>query len=384
MLSKLLILASAIAFASASCPDSCSGHGSCGKYDSCSCFARWGGVNCADRECPYGLSWVTANPTVTTLKIPANGLGGTRAYTECSSRGTCNRDSGECECFPGYEGRGCRRTTCPNDCSGHGRCLYNHQINSAVTQYVDFTSQHWDQKKTRQCVCDPGYEGYDCSQRMCPKGDDPITTCGVNDANQPNDAGISHHTVQKVSIGDNCDTNKFFALTYKDAYGGEWVTRPISAACYPSTDITDDTAAKAVCVDIENALEELPNFIIPNVTVTYEYKKWDGVSAWITGDTGEYLCSVAFTDAANAGKQAMLQIKGGDHNNANMQPRYNSGTLLATQITIREDATHHESGGSYTELVECSNRGTCDHASGLCQCFQGYTGEACHEQTIYF
>ena len=54
-------------------------------------------MNCAQRECPYGLSWVAANPDVTTLKIPAGGsLGGKHAYTECSSRGVCNRDSGEC------------------------------------------------------------------------------------------------------------------------------------------------------------------------------------------------------------------------------------------------------------------------------------------------
>ena len=28
----------------------------------------------------------------------------------------------------------------------------------------------------RGCVCDEGYEGYDCSLVMCPTGDDPETT----------------------------------------------------------------------------------------------------------------------------------------------------------------------------------------------------------------
>jgi len=44
-------------------------------------------------------------------------------YMECSNQGLCDRGSGECECFDGYSGIDCGATSCPNDCSGNGRCL---------------------------------------------------------------------------------------------------------------------------------------------------------------------------------------------------------------------------------------------------------------------
>merc|ERR1711998_636200 len=166
----------------ASCDNACSGHGTCGQNGVCTCFDNWGvglgrvSGDCSERICPFEFAWVDT----------PDKLGNHHKYAECANRGICDRETGECECFPGYEGKGCARTTCPNDCSGHGRCMEIQDMPFQITphQYAtgDFLSQSahtfassyhkWDAEKTRGCVCDPEYGDVDCSKRMCMHGND--------------------------------------------------------------------------------------------------------------------------------------------------------------------------------------------------------------------
>lgn len=169
------------------------------RDDGSFCSNGYTGNTCTERVCAYGLSsstsaFLTSGDSVHTPTSTAgwdieswgggSDYGGTHSYTECSSQGVCDRLTGECACFAGYQGKGCRRTVCPNDCSGHGRCSSNQQINP---QYVghragdevstSFSTQFWDFDKTMQCSCDRGFAGNDCSERICPHGDDVLTSC---------------------------------------------------------------------------------------------------------------------------------------------------------------------------------------------------------------
>ena len=49
--------------------------------------------------------------------------------------------TGVCECFPGYEGKVCQRSSCPNTCSGHGRCEYIENLGYAATAFDFADSQ---------------------------------------------------------------------------------------------------------------------------------------------------------------------------------------------------------------------------------------------------
>eukprot|EP00286_Rhodomonas_abbreviata_P022250 CAMPEP_0181294808 /NCGR_PEP_ID=MMETSP1101-20121128/3805_1 /TAXON_ID=46948 /ORGANISM="Rhodomonas abbreviata, Strain Caron Lab Isolate" /LENGTH=75 /DNA_ID=CAMNT_0023399505 /DNA_START=459 /DNA_END=683 /DNA_ORIENTATION=+ len=39
----------------------------------------------------------------------------------------------------------------------------------------------WDTDKIKGCKCDYPASGYDCSQTLCPSGDDPLTLNQVNE-----------------------------------------------------------------------------------------------------------------------------------------------------------------------------------------------------------
>jgi len=106
-------------------------------------------------------------------------------YAECGARGLCNREEGLCECFPGFEGYACQRSICPNLCSGHGACdslkeMAEDKEEGDGVSLMDWSGvgnlhyDLWDRNKIYGCSCDDGWEGADCSLKMCVKGVDPL------------------------------------------------------------------------------------------------------------------------------------------------------------------------------------------------------------------
>jgi len=122
--------------------------------------------------CPYGNAWIDDPVAINTAHRMA----------ECSNAGSCDRSTGQCVCFPGYEGKACARTQCPNDCSGRGTCQSAKQFaadqdeagtdisGSAIT--VTYSAA-WDSRKMFGCKCEEGFRGPDCSLIECPSGPDP-------------------------------------------------------------------------------------------------------------------------------------------------------------------------------------------------------------------
>merc|ERR1712230_119312 len=151
------------------------------------------------------------------------------------------------------EGEGCRRITCPNSCSGHGQCVNMHVSNAAYAA--------WDEKKTVECQCDPGYTGADCSLRKCPLGTDPIATVYIND-----------QSVYKIEWGQQSGaafgsaTTEFpngqvhWTMSYKDDYGDIWTTSAVTTYYQART----DTGSLAIGPSVTENLVSTPFFMDPD------------------------------------------------------------------------------------------------------------------------
>lgn len=396
----VVALVACLGLAAAECPHACSGHGTCGPKDECNCYPNWQAADCSERTCPFGLSFVdtpqgdlnhdgaVSDATVAVQWSNVNtwerfpNVAGSQYvarrneahfYVECSNKGFCNRESGLCECFEGYEGSSCQRTTCPSDCSGHGVCRTVEEIaaGSLNKKLVDrgqsfdiwsgvetsFTYNLWDGDKNQACVCDFGYSGFDCSMRECPRGDDPMTH-RAKDCNGY--ACANERQIMTVdTTGFSNGGSGFMSLNFTDWTGQTWATNQVQIGL-PGVSIADagsypiNSAATSTAM-WKQELEGIPNGVFENVRVET--------------NVAANVYSVTFTFYDNSGNLPLLvaNVHEGTH------PATDSA-FATTDITITEDRAGNK------EQSTCSNRGICDYESGICKCFKGYYDDDCSVQ----
>mmetsp|Transcript_16738 Transcript_16738/g.16831 ORF Transcript_16738/g.16831 Transcript_16738/m.16831 type:complete len:712 (+) Transcript_16738:80-2215(+) len=320
------VLVAFIASVTAECPNACSSHGKCGAFDMCICFRNWMANDCSERVCPFGLAHVdspkgdldssggalsgpgttvVANsdlyPYGTTEQFPAmtNSQGDALTntahyYMECSNKGICDRATGDCLCFPGYEGSSCQRASCPSDPEGGGVCS-GHGVCQTVQEYAeddyDNIYELWDKDSSMICKCDPGYSGPDCSKRQCKYGFDPLYDDYKSTLRYSNWTYVIYTKTPTTVYGN-------YSITFYDAHGEDWQTDPIDI--------------NATCADVIMALESLPNKVVPKgslrcYTDVSTYGQTDSLSTYF--DAVIYLkARFWITFPQNPGKLKQIKI----------------------------------------------------------------------------
>merc|ERR1712072_921042 len=284
-------------------------------------------------------------------------------------------------------GKACQRTSCPNDCSGHGQCEYIENLgfkhgtwdyhaaatsnayvadptSSFMSSDVTLPYRYWDNQKTRGCMCDPEWGDVDCSKRMCPYGND------VMDHRQDMNTAQKHHTqtisftIQGTDVSQDGNT---FALTFKSKLNETFTTTPIvwdssvaTGTAGTETDFADFSR------DIKTALEALPNNVIDLVVVK--------TTSTNSGNVVTPTITIEFTGAQVQGKQNLLTMRTYECGDG-CTPKLSGLELVPGNNRIFESVV--ADFNSY----ECGRRGKCNYDTGVCQCFSGYTGSACNTAT---
>ena len=329
------------AFVSAgACPNQCSLHGTCNSDGTCTCDNGWDyAADCSLRTCPTGKAWAdkaydedTAHSTV-----------------ECSNAGFCDRSKGICVCFDGFTGSACQRSTCPNECSGHGLCITVANAGLFYGPWYDVpgggsrTGQGpaytgWDKDSTTLCTCDAGYFGADCSRKMCPKGDDPVTVAQNN---------------RQIEVSITNWGNSATSLSGVARFTFELYTMELDMG-----NLND-----ASCT---NAWNSLPNVKEASCNVT----------TYNTDMTRKM--NVTFLDWPTFPKENNIYSHTGnpplDHFWCDVSGMNNYADLHCNITDVISD--------NVFEYDFCANRGLCDFESGTCLCFDEYAGANCANPTF--
>ncbi|KDO33497.1 hypothetical protein SPRG_02305 [Saprolegnia parasitica CBS 223.65] len=374
----LLVLARLVCGA---CPGyygrNCNGHGVCGAFNRCTCFASWTGVDCGLRTCPYGTPWSAVATALDTARMTA---------TECSNMGACNRTTGACVCRDGFSGAACEKLDCANDCSGHGNCFS--MADAALLNGASYTL--WDANSIYGCRCDPGYTGYDCSLRTCISGHDPVVTGRLN---------------ERQAISCHCTTcTGTFMLTWNGRSSVPLAATASAAdveaalsAITSGVSVVFDGGATTICstlgtsalVTFLHDFGPLPSLtlVLAAATLTVSVQAGGTVALYGTSvatvantkqslecsgrgvcnqATGQCNCALYFTSSDGQGS---------------LGPRPDCGYYNTTGAP----ATHRCPAGIYESdylatgsTVVCSGHGMCSNAPDYqCQCYQDWGGNDC-------
>jgi len=237
---------------------------------------------------------------------------------ECAGRGICDRSSGECDCFDGFTGKGCAYTTCPNDCSGHGTCEYIEELTVGSV---------------------------------------------AGDYYMSSNSGFQTESASLAYVESLWDYGKTRACVCDPMYTEVDCSRKM---CPKGNDVLDTR------MDTTDSLSyQVQTIKFENVTMN----KTESFALTFKSTLNETYTTTPIAMKTDAGH--------GTHDIANVRSDSRPATFTAPfgSGVARPLVYITESVKADYNNYECGRRGKCDYDSGLCDCFEGYTGYKCQVQT---
>lgn len=444
---KVFALFSVLGLASAACPNNCAGHGTCGEATQCDCYRNWFGADCSKRICTYSAAFVDTpvgdlngdgehgparyfDPRLNTKVYGIDFVGGGQSemyshnygyarlsrttphdeahfYRECANKGTCDRTTGACNCFPGYEGEGIFwRSFNQAANTAQKEQVYADRMPSAVHYTITFTDEYGDEHVTSLLSVE--YKSI-CSTTVCLTYPDFKTQTLQEHAESVNQSlgALPRSAIENKyvwAVGTEYKTDgaaEEFTIsgTGATAVKQKWMTYP--------KDWKKVKGADPLSVAVDQLEYRLDEEVIPAGCKGKDIKG--------TAAAQQYgLC--LFVQIENPGVQQALKVqyfynpKTTSTRALTLETEVVSGqtvgfnskgidetdvvpvtdpTYLVTVQDLQSDREWNSRDGdvsklfiskSITKLAMCSKRGLCDYDTGMCDCFSGYSGIRCDDQ----
>ncbi|ETV74018.1 hypothetical protein H257_11334 [Aphanomyces astaci] len=366
---------------------------------------------------------------IPTLTI-TTAVDGTKENAFCSNRGLCDRTSGICACFMSFfssDGNGnigtrgdcgyafSAITQCPGSvlaCSGHGIC---------------------QGPPTYTCICASGFQGGDCSERICPVGkawfDMPFDAQGAHALAECSNAGTCDRSKgecvcdprftgascnrmvcpNECSGHGTCQTIQSMAglsvingdpvkLTY-GAIPNNYPTWDFDQlqGCVCNPGYTDFDCSKFTCPTGDDPVTRMDTKNRPQANTIQVVQCIGTTGTFTLGFRGQTTPALSFSISAASltvalqalpafGQVSVVYSSGpaactaSGINSISITFRTVFGTLPTirttvngvTSVTVKNDGTGGSVVGTKEDAV-CSNRGTCDTLHGICICAEGFT-----------
>ena len=192
----------------------------------------------------------------------------------------------------------------------------------------------WEMEKMHTCKCDDGYDGFDCSERICTNGDDPLTSGGEQEMQ------LFNCFTSLISTATLPSTKIIFSL-------GDMTATPIPVTATP--------------IFVQNAMKS-----IGHVHVQYSYG-----DTLCSQDSNANIVRITFLDLFGPLPSLRSQVYDDEEFVTSVTTvevgAYDS--TIAIMNDYRTGIMYQSIKGSKENDV-CNQHGICERSTGICQCFE--------------